>query len=52
MEPKFQVVSVGDGQYTINESGRTVAIVTSQGFVDWIIYKPNQPGELITKLYK
>ena len=26
--------------------------MTSQGYVDWLIYEPDQPGVLITKLYK
>ena len=52
MGPQFHVVGLGNGQYTINESGRTIAIITSQGFIDWLIFEPDQPGELIAKLYK
>lgn len=35
-----------------DESGNTVAIVTPQGWVDWLLREPGQPGERVTQIAK
>ncbi len=48
----FSVVDLGHGNYAVDEHGRTVAIVTRQGFVDWLLRTPLCDGELVRELYK
>jgi hypothetical protein len=50
--PEFQVVPVGNNCYTINDHGRTVALITSQGYIDWLLRSMDTPGELITEIVK
>ena len=50
--PSFSVTQLGDGQYTINDGGRTVALISSQGYVDWLLTSPSQPGPLLTRIEK
>lgn len=52
MTGKLKVKSLGNGNYTIDDDEKTIAIVTCQGFIDWLIIEPGQPGKKITKLYK
>lgn len=35
-----------------DEAGQTVAIVTPQGWVDWLLREPGQPGERVTAIDK
>ena len=50
--PQFEFVSIGNDCYLINDGGRTVAIVTSQGFIDWLLTSPMQEGPLLTSIRK
>ncbi len=51
-KPIFDVVPIGGNCYTINDHSRTVAIVTSQGYIDWLLKSPLQPGRLLTAIRK
>ena len=51
-QPKFEVADIGKRCYTINDHGRTVAIVTSQGYIDWLLKSPLQDGPLLTSIRK
>ena len=51
-EPSFEVVDVGGNCYTVNDRGRTVALVTSQGYIDWLLRSPMQDGPLIESIVK
>jgi len=50
--PRFEVVDVGKNCYTINDNGRTVALVTSQGYIDWLLKSPMQEGPLVSSIRK
>jgi len=52
MRPTFEVVAVGNNCYTINDRGRTVALVTSQGYIDWLLPSPEDEGPLYTEIVK
>ena len=49
---KFEVVSLNCGAFAINDHGRTVALVTNKGIVDWLLLSPLQKGPLIEKVLK
>lgn len=51
-KPEFEIVSVGGKCYTINDGGRTVALVSSQGYIDWLLRSPMEPGALVTSIRK
>jgi len=51
-QPQFEVVPLGNQCYTINDNGRTVATISSQGFIDWLLHSPLQPGPLVTEIIK
>ena len=40
------------GCFAINLGTRTVAIVTPQGYVDWLLISPHDPGRLIREIYR
>lgn len=48
----FSISDLGNDCHTINDAGRTVALITSQGYIDWLRKSPQEPGELITKIAK
>jgi hypothetical protein len=50
--PQFEVVCVEGGRVAINDRGRTVAIVTRQGYIDWLLRTPAQEGPLIDVILK
>lgn len=52
MSVKFSVEDIGAGCWTINDAGKTVAYVTSQGYVDWLLKSPSQEGPKLTSLRK
>jgi len=50
--PNFEVIHVGGNCYTVNDRGQTVAIVTSQGYIDWLLRSPMDRGKLIREVRK
>ncbi len=52
MRPEFEVIAVGNNCYTINERGRTVALVSSQGYIDWLLPSPADAGPLLSEIRK
>jgi len=50
--PAFEVVPIGGNCHTINDHGKTVAIVTSQGYIDWLLKSPMQEGPLLKSIRK
>jgi hypothetical protein len=50
--PSFDIVHVGNNTYTINDQGRTLATLSSQGAIDWLLRNIAQPGELVTEIVK
>jgi len=51
-QPLFEVVELGENRWIINDRGRTVATVTNQGGIDWLLKSPMDDGPLITKIEK
>ncbi|OPZ25177.1 MAG: hypothetical protein BWZ02_02574 [Lentisphaerae bacterium ADurb.BinA184] len=49
---KFSITPIGDGCHVLNERDRTVAIVTSQGYIDWLLRGPATPGPLLHGIRK
>ena len=52
MRPIFDVVAVGNNCYTINERDRTVALVSSPGYINWLLPSPANDGPLFTEIRK
>lgn len=52
VQPDFQVVPIDNGCYLVNDHGRTMAIITSQGYIDWLLRSPTEPGPLLTGIKK
>jgi hypothetical protein len=52
MDVKFTVEDIGSGCWAINDAGRSVAYVTSQGYVDWLLKSPLENGPRLTALLK
>ena len=50
--PRFEVVSIGERFYAVNDHGRTVATVGNRGFIDWILRSPLQDGPLLQSMQK
>ena len=50
--PSFQCAELGNQCFAINDRGRTIATVTSQGYIDWMLTGVEQPGPLITAMRK
>jgi len=48
----FTVEDIGSGCWAINDAGRSVAYVTSQGYVDWLLKSPLEDGPRLTALRK
>lgn len=48
----FSINHIGNNCYTIDDAGSTVALVTSQGYIDWLIHSADQPGKLFTSIAK
>ena len=51
-KPAFAVVDLGGGCRVINDGRRTVALITSQGYIDWLLRSPRQHGPLLTSIRK
>ena len=51
-QPQLSVGSLGDGKYLINQPSGTVALLSSQGYIDWLLQTPEQPGRLYTEIVK
>jgi len=51
-KPQFELEPIGGECFTINDRGRTVAIITSQGYVDWLLKSPMQAGPLVSSIRK
>ncbi len=49
--PGFQTASLNLGCTAINHNGRTVAVVSPQGHVDWILASPSEKGRLLKSVY-
>jgi len=50
--PSFEVHPVNNGGFVIDDGGRTVALVTRRGYVDWLRRSPQEAGECIRHLPK
>ena len=40
----FEICDVGDSNYLLNDRGGTVAIISKQGVIDWLLCSPARPG--------
>ena len=49
---RFELVSLPGHRYTINDRGRTVAIISFEGAIDWLLKSPQDSGPLITEIVK
>ncbi|NQT20615.1 MAG: hypothetical protein HQ592_12985 [Planctomycetes bacterium] len=49
---KLEVVDVGSNCYTVNAANRTVALISSQGYIDWLLKSPMQDGPLHKSIRK
>jgi hypothetical protein len=52
LRPAFSVADIGGGSLALNDRRRTVAFVTRQGYIDWLLKSPLEPGELVTAIPK
>ena len=50
--PRFEIVDVGANCYTINDGKRTVALISSQGYIDWLLKSPMQDGPVVSHIRK
>jgi hypothetical protein len=50
--PVFAVRPLGGNCFALDERERTVATVSSQGYIDWLLPSPRQAGPLVTALEK
>jgi len=51
-KPCFEVIPVNDGCHVVNDGGKTIALVSSQGSIDWLIRSPIEPGHRISHIEK
>lgn len=51
-EISFKVEDIGPGCWAVNDGGRTVAYVTSQGYIDWLLKSPLDDGPKLESLKK
>ena len=51
-QPQFSVAAIGNGCFTINDHGRTVALITRQGYIDWLLRSPMEEGPLVESIAK
>jgi len=51
-KPNFTVNDIGGKCYTINDNEKTVAVISSQGIIDWLLHFTVDRGETITELKK
>jgi hypothetical protein len=51
-ELAFTVCDLNLDCHAINAGGKTVAIVTPQGYVDWLLRTPQEPGERLSEIDK
>jgi len=49
---KFELISLPGDRYIINDRGRTVALISFEGAVDWLLKSPMDQGPLFTKIVK
>lgn len=52
MDVSFSVHDIGPGCWAIDDAGRTVAYVASQGYVDWLLKSPLEDGPRLGALRK
>lgn len=50
--PSFEVHPVNNGGHVINDRGKTVALVTRHGYVDWLLRSPDEEGECVDHIHK
>jgi len=51
-QPQFEMVDLGHNRWVINDHGRTVATVTNQGGIEWLLKSPMDEGPLVTNIVK
>ncbi len=49
---QFSVREADKGCFFLDDGGRTVALVTSHGYIDWLLRAPDLPGPLLTEIRK
>lgn len=52
VQPRFEVEPIAQDCWLIHDRGRTVATVSSQGYIDWLLRSPMEPGPRLTRLRK
>jgi hypothetical protein len=52
MNIEFDVIHLGENCYVVNDRGRTVATISSQGYIDWLLRSPMQEGPLVKSIRK
>lgn len=52
MAAALEMVGLPGDCWALNTGRKTVALISSQGYIDWILRRPDQPGELYTKVEK
>ncbi|MCX7935562.1 MAG: hypothetical protein N3A66_09940, partial [Planctomycetota bacterium] len=50
--PHFSFMPINLDSHVLNDGDRTVATITPQGYVDWVLPGPGFPGSLITAIKK
>ena len=50
--PRFSVALAGNGNFLLNGNGRTIAIISKFGYVDWLLNSVDQNGPLLSTVQK
>jgi len=50
--PSFEVHPVNNGGFVIDDRGRTVALVTRLGYIDWLLRSADEAGERLRHILK
>ena len=51
VDVKFTIAKLNLDAFAINERNHTVAIVSPNGMIDWLLASPDDKGQLITRTY-
>ena len=49
---EFEIVSLGNNRHIINDQGRTVALISRQAYLDWVLRSPSDKGPLYKTIVK
>ena len=48
--PEFEIAAINLDSHALNDHGRTVAVISPQGYVDWLLRTPDEDGPLLSSI--